>query len=1433
MKVLKVLIMLIFMSVISFADEIIITKIPFSMVNPDSLISFSWAGVTADRLPVDAKKVLMKYSQESGKYTNIISKDYLTTFEGYDAFSFVPSEYSQGNFSSGRYFARFEYEYLGNVITSREFNFIIESKKSVKMTSPITSTTNGIEESVPVFMWEKNGGVPYYHIFLSDEPISVDEEEGTVAGISAIWQAITPKNSIQYGEPDPSGEFSDIQAPPLMPGVEYNWIVLNNYGNSIITSSQVIGLPSVFTIKASSDLKKPKNIFPIDNSRLNSKENAEITFNWTSGGKSANTYEIYLFISDSISGVEAKVNIWKGVTTDTFFVFNAAQTIYNKTFYWKVYALDEKGVGAVSDMTQFDYKIDVSWLNIRTYASKDKNNLGNVSLKAEPIEGSADIIPFASNGEGSAGTRQFLLGTYKINASKDGYLSNSVIADLTKADDTTYVKLYLQEAPSAVKGFVYNTLDKTGIGQVDIIAKSGEVEVKTQTDETGYYLLDLPKDGQWRVLAQKNGFESALPINVSVKKGDRKTLSSIYLTKSAYSIYGNITNGDGSAISRAMVAVYEKGKNEPYISMTTADNGFYSFNVPYKNWIVKVSASGFASKSKEILGLAKKNQIDFMLNVGGQISGTIYKKEYILSQNNFGSQAQLAKARVGLVNIDLKDTTYLTTDVYGKFAQGVAYGKYKLFASKDGYISNDFGGEISVTSSKRTVTGIDVTLTALASLNGSVSSLDEKLNAVNVSLKKNGEVFLSTQTKNINGANGEYRLEDIPDGSYTISVAKKGYENLPELPLVVSNGIISKRYDFTLKKGNLHSLLFYPKLLNSPHTTGEFKITSPYLEDGENFGDYCRVDSLSVGNYRYSYFTQNIKVLDIISGEIRIDDTSSSEVKFNRELYFIAEPLDTFATKTDTVKFVVSGQNVGDMFVYYKNLGEENYQEQKMTFLNGAYFAKTVMAQTGVVVDYYYKITDKSTNTTYSNIDRPYYSHLRLITKLDYVKWNPSLPDTATTKVVLVDNPLEIKIDGYNRGIIKNELIKQVSWSSTDSTIASFKSKETSKNDNIIYPLKDGIVTIFATVVGVKNEVFDLSAKIEVFDGAVDSAYLVRLDKSPDDYSIKNTEIAEFILKAKIVKKDNSKHTISLLPNLKTIPSKGIAINGGEISFNDNFVGQLEISSRINNYGTVFYNQSSTKRERNRHLHVVSLVNEGDTLSNYRNLSIYFPKNSFEKKGTDEMRITEEIITSSQKILGKHESIGEVLNLQMVNNNTFKKPVSLIYDIPQEYQERESFILSYYNDSLLEFVAVDSSKLVDDSVVTMQTEHFSIYSLMAQREALSIENVVFSPNPFSPYVSARDNDRKYYGLGIKFFSSSQEDDFPSIKIEIFTMSGVRVFTQEGGQEIESGNQEFNWDGRTSLTRKICPNGRYIVKITASEKKTGKEVVYKGIVVLVK
>jgi hypothetical protein len=134
----------------------------------------------------------------------------------------------------------------------------IETPTPVKTIGP----TDTISELSPTFQWQANPGVPYYDLILSDEALNIDTANGKVnlQGLSISWQAITPNTQIVYGTPDPSGMLT-ATPPPLSPGKQYFWVVLNTYKNSPLYSSSKVGLPTSFTVKGI-PLAKPKNISP-------------------------------------------------------------------------------------------------------------------------------------------------------------------------------------------------------------------------------------------------------------------------------------------------------------------------------------------------------------------------------------------------------------------------------------------------------------------------------------------------------------------------------------------------------------------------------------------------------------------------------------------------------------------------------------------------------------------------------------------------------------------------------------------------------------------------------------------------------------------------------------------------------------------------------------------------------------------------------------------------------------------------------------------------------------------------------------------------------------------------------------------------------------------------------------------------------------------
>ena len=113
----------------------------------------------------------------------------------------------------------------------------------------------------------------------------------TVArGANIIWQAITPNTSIPYGIPDPSGFFAEMQPPPLVPGVRYNWIVLNNYGNNPALTSSVTSGPAGFSVDVPLPFDPPTNLVPEPGASV---AGQTITFSWTPV-QEATLYHIYI-----------------------------------------------------------------------------------------------------------------------------------------------------------------------------------------------------------------------------------------------------------------------------------------------------------------------------------------------------------------------------------------------------------------------------------------------------------------------------------------------------------------------------------------------------------------------------------------------------------------------------------------------------------------------------------------------------------------------------------------------------------------------------------------------------------------------------------------------------------------------------------------------------------------------------------------------------------------------------------------------------------------------------------------------------------------------------------------------------------------------------------------------------------------------------------
>jgi hypothetical protein len=190
-----------------------------------------------------------------------------------------------------------------------------------------------------------------------------------------------------------------------------------------------------------------------------------------------------------------------------------------------------------------------------------------------------------------------------------------------------------------------------------------------------------------------------------------------------------------------------------------------------------------------------------------------------------------------------------------------------------------------------------------------------------------------------------------------------------------------------------------------------------------------------------------------------------------------------------------------------------------------------------------------------------------------------------------------------------------------------------------------------------------------------------------------------------------------------------------------------------------------------------------------------------------------------------------------------------------EYRARRGYVQNSPNFEIKDYSYNDSEKSLSLSVGE-HINYFKSNSSSGGRMRIAIiarnleadAEVVISPNPFSPFVSPR-NDYQHItemhgdvkGTCIKITPKSNETKFkPSAQVGIFTADGTPVYraTLNG---LDAGQSYYLfWDGRTQLSHtafnavdilpnkaifvkgnEMCRNGRYFVNVTIDDGKKKK------------
>ena len=316
----------------------------------------------------------------------------------------------------------------------------------------------------------------------------------------------------------------------------------------------------------------------------------------------------------------------------------------------------------------------------------------------------------------------------------------------------------------AIAGTITNS---NGTGVAGVMISDGTRS--TTTDSNGYYTLSGMTAGSYTLTPSRSGY-SFSPTTRSVTVSGNVSGQDFVGTALTYSISGRVTDSSNNGLSG--VSVSGVG------STTTDSNGNYTLSgVPAGSYTLTPSLNGYSF-----------SPTTRSVSVNGNVSGQDFTGTAIVSTFSVSGRVTDSNGAT-LVSVTLSNGIgSTTTDSNGNYTlNGVPAGSYTLTPSLNGYSFSPTSRSVSVSGN---VNGQDFTGTAIVStfsVSGRVTdSSNHGLSGVSVS------GIGSTTTD----SNGNYTLNGVPAGNYTLTPSLNGYSFSPTSRSVTVSGNVSGQ-DFT------------------------------------------------------------------------------------------------------------------------------------------------------------------------------------------------------------------------------------------------------------------------------------------------------------------------------------------------------------------------------------------------------------------------------------------------------------------------------------------------------------------------------------------------------------------------------------------------------------------------------------------------------------
>lgn len=759
-----------------------VTSYPKQLLEVNSNILISWDDGSGGSI----SNATLLYGYSHNNYIGTISQS------APGMVSFTPQAIGM---TGGVYYCRVSNDADGD--WSAELKLYIDVTSTVSYISPAPNEL--LYDLTPEFRWQQLMHVPYYSIFVFDGEPVIDAGDGLTITANVIWGAITNQTTIEYGTPDPSGYYSNLNPPPLMQGLTYAWLVMKNYSGSPSMNSDDIITYRLFSVTPSASCNAPILLSPSNGSSMTNTANIVLSWQAATG---ANNYKVVLKrIEGSGAGenLHLEVPVWSEYTSATSITVPANIAFNTNMYSWYVIAFDTTGKGKKSEVWNFYYE------------NTNDVELNLHFVEVEPLGNAADVpgaIVFIETTTGMKLNNYPLVaddsgwyyydvpaGTYNMIVKKEGFDTALFSFTATLPGPLTQ-EFTLIRSLYDISGIVRDDAGNPVSGaQINATFSGTTVTVSTVSQTDGSFFFSAGRtNGDWVIIASKSGYKTAT-VTASVPPGnfDFVLLEPIILTRNVNTLLGKVTNDSAQGINNAEVKVSENGNPSNFYITYTNSSGDYAINLPDGSWVINVTKPGFVSPPPSYITLSSGQSAvrNFTMSYqANQILGNV--------SDNLGIAMQNVLVRA-IPSSGSPVETY--TDWIGNYVLSVGPGNYTVNAIYSGYYS-DVSKSVSFSGGGETVSDINFIMTPSgtpdnANLYVYVYDGTTPLSGVTVYIEGNEPTTTGYTALGFTDTYGGVTITGMKAGWYDISLTKSGYNTINDTVNLVNGNTVNRVYSMT------------------------------------------------------------------------------------------------------------------------------------------------------------------------------------------------------------------------------------------------------------------------------------------------------------------------------------------------------------------------------------------------------------------------------------------------------------------------------------------------------------------------------------------------------------------------------------------------------------------------------------------------------------